>query len=215
MNTHESHNRAFFGRWAKKYDRLRSRLFFEPLYRKIISLLKQVEVQNFEPLLLGTGTTMLDVACGTAEVLYRLAHEFPATQFTGLDLTPEMIATARSKTNKLTNLTFREGNASSLPFPDQTFNIILCSEAFHHFSEPGNTLREIHRVLKPGGLFLLADIAFNNRVLKYLVTKIIKPLEYAHAYYSRDELAQFLLNAGFSIIQIKTYWWNNFVLGKK
>ncbi len=211
--TFEDKNRAFFGRWAKKYDHLHTRLFFEPLYRHIITLIKQIRTTGPSPL--HTPIKFLDVACGTGEILFRLAREFTNPQFVGLDLTPEMITKAKNKTNNLPNVSYREGSASSIPFADETFDIAVCSEAFHHFPEPAMTLREIYRVLKPGGIFLLADIAFNNFILKYLAATLLKPLEHAHAYYSRHELVELLKTSGLTIIQAKGYWWNNFIVGKK
>ena len=49
------------------------------------------------------------------------------------------------------------GDSEALPFPDNTFDVVYCNDSFHHYPAPMNVLREVHRVLKPGGTFLMGD----------------------------------------------------------
>jgi ubiquinone/menaquinone biosynthesis C-methylase UbiE len=53
---------------------------------------------------------------------------------------------------------FREGNASAMPFADNSFDLLVCRAAFKNFSEPEKALREMHRVLRPGGTGLIVDL---------------------------------------------------------
>ncbi|MBI3334972.1 MAG: methyltransferase domain-containing protein [Candidatus Portnoybacteria bacterium] len=74
-----------FDRWAKIYDSFLFRIYFEPLYQKLIGLIEK-EAGN----VLSRGGKFLDVACGTGEIIYRLAKKYPESTFYGIDLSPEM-----------------------------------------------------------------------------------------------------------------------------
>ncbi|UOQ72062.1 class I SAM-dependent methyltransferase [Hymenobacter cellulosilyticus] len=77
----------------------------------------------------------------------------------GLDVSTGMLAEARKRQQeqRLTNVTWLEGAAEQLPFPDASFSIVTCRVAPHHFDSVPQFLAEVHRVLRPGGRFLLAD----------------------------------------------------------
>lgn len=49
------------------------------------------------------------------------------------------------------------GDSEALPFPDNAFDVVYCNDSFHHYPAPQNVLREVNRVLKPGGTFLMGD----------------------------------------------------------
>jgi SAM-dependent methyltransferase len=99
----------------------------------------------------------LDVACGAGVVACAFAEV--AKHVTGIDLTPAMIEQARllAAQRGLTNLTWREGDIEALPFPDQSFTVVLSRYAFHHFLNPRAVLAEMTRVCRPGGKVLIAD----------------------------------------------------------
>ena len=97
---------------------------------------------------------LLDIGCGTGYLINMLAKEYDA-EFTGLDLSPEMINQAKSKNIK--NSTFIEGRSDDLPFKNDTFDVITCSQSFHHYPETDKPMQEARRVLKQGGLYILSD----------------------------------------------------------
>ena len=66
-----------------------------------------------------------------------------------------MIKQAKSK--KIKNAIFVEGRSDELPFDDNTFNIVTCSQSFHHYPETDKPMKEARRVLKQGGLYILSD----------------------------------------------------------
>jgi ubiquinone/menaquinone biosynthesis C-methylase UbiE len=72
---------------------------------------------------------------------------------TGVDLSPEMVEVAKKLNPKIE---FREANVDHLPFDSKSFDAVLVNYAIHHFANPGNAAREIHRVLKVGGRFVFA-----------------------------------------------------------
>jgi len=101
---------------------------------------------------------ILDVACGPGIVTAALAAE--AREVVAFDITPEMLRRAerRCADAGLTNVTFKEGNATHLPFPDGIFDGVVTRLSVHHFQEPRRVVDEIARVLRPGGTFVLADV---------------------------------------------------------
>jgi ubiquinone/menaquinone biosynthesis C-methylase UbiE len=101
--------------------------------------------------------TVLDVACGAGIVACKFAAV--ASHVTGVDLTPAMLGQARllAARRGLTNLTWRQGDVEALPFPDESFSVVLSRYAFHHFPNPGVVLSEMARVCRPGGRVMIAD----------------------------------------------------------
>ena len=98
--------------------------------------------------------SLLDVGCGTGFLIDMLAKEHDADH-TGLDLSTEMIRMAEKK--QIPGAKFINGTADSLPFPDASFDIVTCSQSFHHYPYPEKAMQEAFRVLKKGGLYILSD----------------------------------------------------------
>ncbi|OIK09798.1 SAM-dependent methyltransferase [Bacillus sp. MUM 116] len=100
---------------------------------------------------------LLDVATGGGHTANAFAPL--VKQVTAVDLTAEMLQAAETfiKGNGHQNVDFVLGDAEKLPFPDQSFDILACRIAPHHFPNVDKFLEEVYRVLKPGGQFLLDD----------------------------------------------------------
>lgn len=98
------------------------------------------------------GERVLDVACGTG-VVTRLAAEAvgPDGSVTGLDINPGMLAVARANTPPGATIAWHEGNAESMPLPDRAFDVVLCQMGLQFVGDKAAALREMHRVLAPGG----------------------------------------------------------------
>jgi ubiquinone/menaquinone biosynthesis C-methylase UbiE len=103
--------------------------------------------------------TVLDVACGPGIVACAFAAV--SSHVTGIDLTPAMLDRAQilAKQKNLTNLSWHQGDIEALPFPNDSFSIVLSRYAFHHFLQPDVVLSEMVRVCRPGGRILIADVA--------------------------------------------------------
>ena len=101
----------------------------------------------------------LDVATGTG--FTALGFATYVKWVTGLDVSTGMLAQARLRAVDLgiTNVSFVEGAAELLPFPDASFDLVTCRIAPHHFLSVPQFLRETRRVLQPGGRLALADTA--------------------------------------------------------
>jgi ubiquinone/menaquinone biosynthesis C-methylase UbiE len=104
------------------------------------------------------GGSVLEVAPGPgyfAIELARLGHY----RITGLDISQTFVEIARTNATKAgVQVDFRQGNASGMPFGDESFDFLLCRAAFKNFSQPRRALEEMYRVLKPGGQALIIDL---------------------------------------------------------
>ncbi|OGZ42658.1 MAG: hypothetical protein A3C80_04620 [Candidatus Ryanbacteria bacterium RIFCSPHIGHO2_02_FULL_45_43] len=207
--TFERKNRNLFTWCSGFYDGSIFRIYFEPFYKRVIGM-----ITKEAGIILLEGVAMLDVACGTGEVVRRLAVTFPKSQFTGVDLTPAMVLRARHKIKNLSNVTIAEGNAAALPFRDKMFDIVLISDALHHIFEEERAIAEIARVLKSGGSFFLVDVAGETALLRFFGW-IAKRTESAHRYYVQKEMEQLLQNHGFSIKMYVRYGYNHFFHAQK
>lgn len=110
------------------------------------------------------GGSVLEVAPGPGYFCVEMAKLGPYS-VTGVDLSADMVRIARENAQKAgVSAKFQEGNASSLPFAEDTFDFLVCRAAFKNFAQPVRALQEMHRVLKPGGRALIIDLRRNAPV---------------------------------------------------
>lgn len=105
------------------------------------------------------GSVVLDVACGPGIIAAALAPRI--REVTAFDLTPEMLDKARQRCAAagLTNVVFRQGSATEMPFADASFDAVVTRLSLHHFEHPAQPLAEMARVLKRGGALVVADVS--------------------------------------------------------
>jgi ubiquinone/menaquinone biosynthesis C-methylase UbiE len=116
------------------------------------------------PLLLQTSLPYLqngsiaDIGCGTGSFLFHLSeqkHISSETNLFGIDLNPEMLALAREKhSTAKNNITWVEADVKKLPFTDSFFYLIYCQQGIQYFDNKLASLKEIHRVMDPQGVFI-------------------------------------------------------------
>jgi len=103
------------------------------------------------------GERVVDVGTGVGHTLRRLAPSFRGA--VGVDATREMLAAGRAVLSGagVTNALLVQANATALPIPSRSVDVVTSRLAAHHFADAAGAFREIARILKPGGLFVLAD----------------------------------------------------------
>jgi ubiquinone/menaquinone biosynthesis C-methylase UbiE len=102
----------------------------------------------------------LDVACGSGGMAIPIAAR--VKHVTAIDLTPAMIeqGKARQAEKGLTNIDWIVGDVDPLPFGTDSFSLVMCGAAVHHFEGPAQVFREMVRVCRPGGRIVVRDLAF-------------------------------------------------------
>jgi len=105
--------------------------------------------------------SILDVGTGPGWLLLKLHQRSPGSRIVGLDASPAMVAKAQENVahaGLAGVIEVREGNASRMPFDDDSFDTVVSTGSIHHWKEPTAALNEVHRVLKRGGHALMYDI---------------------------------------------------------
>ncbi len=117
---------------------------------------------------------LLDAGCGTGAMLGMFRKDYPDRNYTGVDLSGKMIETATKK--HMNGIRFVAGDCENLPFAAGSFDVVTCSMSFHHYPNPEKFFMSLHRVLRPGGRFILRDMASNSRVMMWLMNHIEIPI---------------------------------------
>jgi 2-polyprenyl-3-methyl-5-hydroxy-6-metoxy-1,4-benzoquinol methylase len=112
---------------------------------------------------LETGIDVLDVGCGEGVAIRMMAQRFPHSRFAGLDVAAEAIMSARAETERagLQNARFIVENAASFAAPS-SYDFITAFDAIHDQAAPRRVLRAIREALRPGGVFMMVDIAASS-----------------------------------------------------
>jgi demethylmenaquinone methyltransferase/2-methoxy-6-polyprenyl-1,4-benzoquinol methylase len=107
-------------------------------------------------------TAVLDVATGTGDMAVLLARRYPQARITGVDISEGMLAVGRQKLARLkldSRITLQPGDSEALPFSDNRFDAITVAFGVRNFENLENGLREMRRVLKPGGKLVVLEFS--------------------------------------------------------
>lgn len=120
--------------------------------------------------------TTLDLACGTGDIAFAVANHLAGGQTAGLDITQGMldIANRRRHQGGPANVSFSRGDIMSLPFAHGTFDCVTGGYALRNVPDIPGALKEVKRVLKPGGRFLSLDFGHpSNKTYRWLYLKYL------------------------------------------
>lgn len=126
-----------FTKAAKIYDSGKSGIY-EMCKYDYPKVLKELKNKKFND--------VLDCGCGTGPMIEILCEKYPDKLYTGLDLTPEMIKKAKEK--NLPNTNFVVGDCEKIPFENESFDVIICTNSFHHYPNPQDFFDNAYRVLR-------------------------------------------------------------------
>lgn len=159
---------------------------------------------------------VLEIAPGPGYFCIELA-KLGNYQIAGLDISKSFVEIARRNAAKAgLNIDFREGNASAMPFKENTFDFTFCQAAFKNFSEPVKAISEMYRVLRPGGLSIISDLRRDasaaeiereikgmglGRINEFMVRWTFKNMLLKNAY-SVDEIKSMVAQTQFGRCQI-------------
>ena len=126
------------------------------------------------------GKEVLEVSCGHGGGASYLTRTQRPAKYTGLDLNASGIEFCK-KRHPVGNLDFVQGDAENLPFPDNSFDVVINVEASHCYPDFPRFLAEVARVLRPGGYFLYADFRFSDGIAKWETALHMAPLKLKQA----------------------------------
>ena len=184
---------AHFGILTPSYDFLCAVLGLGKGYRrKVLSILVKNSRGN-----------ILDAGCGTGTLGREIKRMMPSIELTGIDADERMIAIARRNAKKESlRIEYRKGLLQDLPFSSNHFHMVYSSLVFHHLPTPikRKAAKEIFRVLKKNGVFVLSDFARPRGGLSSILTFLGLHFEEGEANY-KGELPMILKEAGFQSIR--------------
>ena len=148
---------------------------------------------------------VLDVAIGTADLAIAMLQSGKVERVTGIDLSDKMMEIGEEKCGKAgLKVNFVHGNAQAMPFEDNTFDAVTCAFGCRNFLDLDEGLREMHRVLKPGGQVTILEFSYPaNRFVRALYdiyfTRVLPTIG---RLVSRDKTAYTYLNRS-----VKSFCW--------
>jgi ubiquinone/menaquinone biosynthesis C-methylase UbiE len=125
---------------------------------------------------------VLDLGCGTGTLTLLIKQMHPETKVIGLDIDPKVLAIARAKAAKAgVAIALQRSMAFQLPYADNSFDRVLSSLVLHHLTTDNKrrTLREVYRVLRPGGELHVVDFGKPYSPFTYLLSVVIQRFEEA------------------------------------
>ena len=146
--------REMFTAIAPRYDRLN-----HLLSANVDKLWWRRTARTFTAILSRPNAQVLDLCCGTGDMTFALRREGPQAHITGADFSHAMLVRASAKSADVRLVRWIEADALQLPFPDQSFDLITSAFGFRNLADYDAGLREIYRILRPGGQFGILEFS--------------------------------------------------------
>ena len=146
---------------------------------------------------------ILDIGCGGGRTVNKLAKIAINGKVYGIDYSEKSLIVSR-KTNKKfikeDRVEIQKGNVSSLPYPDNHFDLVTAVESYYYWPDLGHDMKEILRVLKPGGILIIIGSQYKNSKFDARNHKWVKKLD-MH-YHSLEELHDVFSKSGYKDIKV-------------
>ena len=167
------------------------------LIQRTVEVKKLVQICNFP-----VGERVLELGCGSGYGTKLIKKHFKPEKISAIDLDERMIKIA-NKNNTDANITFIVGDATKLPFSNNTFDAVFELGIIHHIPNWRDSIKEIFRVLKPGGQIIIEDLSletFNSFIGKFLKRFFRHPYS---KMYREQEFIDYLTKMRFERIKVK------------
>jgi ubiquinone/menaquinone biosynthesis C-methylase UbiE len=171
-----------------------------------------------EPILklldLHSGETLLDVGCGTGALLDQISRQGGAALIYGIDASEGMLQRARARLGSHVHLI--QADVTALPFASKSFSTVVSTSSLRYWADPGGGIREIARVLQPGGRLLLLDWCGDAARHRLLVWWLTRTGRVGGRIYRSNELSELLARGGFraEVECLEAGWYWRFVLAR-
>jgi SAM-dependent methyltransferase len=155
---------------------------------------------------------ILDIGCGGGRTLRTLAEIASSGHIDGVDYAPASVATSRESNADLIHtgrVSVQQASVSRLPFPDTSFDLITAVETHYYWPDLHRDLREVLRVLKPGGQFALIAETYRGPVRSWLYSPVMRLLR--ARYLTLEEHRAALTEAGFSSVEVHAHPWAGWI----
>ena len=164
--------------------------------------------------------TMLDVGCGEGRHIFGIMQNYPEMKCIGLDMDDDSLVKAEEGYEFFESISnagaeFLKGSAYSLPFQNNSLDLIVCSEVLEHLHHYNDAVKEIHRVLKPGGKFYASVPASWPEKICWALSKDYQNQPGGHLrIFNQSKLVSEISDAGFKFLSSDRfhsihapYWW--------
>jgi len=173
------------------------------------------DLYNLMPATNNHNSIIIDIGCGRGQSIQLLDEKFQPKKIIAVDIDPNAvrIATDAAK-NCRCEVEFKTNNVADLDIPDESADLLLCHQTFHHLVEQEQALKEFYRVLKPGGQLLFAECC--KRFIHSLSIRLLfrHPM---HVQKSAQEYIDMIKDTGFTIetksLSKPYLWWSRWDLG--
>lgn len=190
MTDYKNLSKSAFNVQANTYDVDKTGKHARGQYKYVLNELQQLDFQK-----------ILDVGCGTGEILKNIKERYSFVQLYGLDISEEMLKQANDKLKGTATLIL--GDAENITLETNSFDLLLCTDSFHHYPNPQQAISEFYRVLKHGKFLLIADYWKPFPIRQIMNLFISYSNEGDVKIYSKKEIIEFLKRGGFQEIIYK------------
>ncbi len=202
---------------VRAYDAMNRTPPFWALRRLVLRRLKREKPEG----------TLADLGCGPGYLLRAAAKKFPRIRLVGVDIAEEALDAARKNLGPA-RVELLRGGSDNLPLPDGSCDFVVSTFSLHHWSRPGEIFSELHRVLRPGGRFLVMDLrrdapapvqlficVVTAVIVPRALRKIREPLGSLRAAYTVDEARGLLAETPFEDLRVERGLFWMFLSGRK
>jgi ubiquinone/menaquinone biosynthesis C-methylase UbiE len=187
---YKERSKSHFDEMSSDYSSTLAGKYTEPMHHALIKELESKDIR-----------TLLDVGCGNGTFLSMVLNKFDV-EVCGIDISPGMVEKSKELLDGRADL--KVGDSEHLPWNDRSFAVITCIASFHHYPGPELVLQEMKRVLRPGGILMIADPFTSNELLRFFANILMKFSKSGDVrIYSQKEMRELLEKCGFTLIKRK------------